>query len=88
MIPVTSVAAQRPRSTLTGDELRSARLQLGAMWARRLSCADLAKALRLAGDDAGKAVSDMERGRRAISGPVSVCVEAWLAGAPPPCALG
>jgi hypothetical protein len=60
----------------TPDDLKAARLALG--WSLR----DMARALRLAqvetkGPDR---VRDMESGARPISGPVTVCVEAFLTG--------
>lgn len=69
---------------VTGEELRGARVALGKMWGERLNCNALGHCLRLRGSDVGKLVSDMEHGRRPISGPISVCIELWLAGAPKP----
>jgi transcriptional regulator with XRE-family HTH domain len=59
-----------------GAAMKAARLALG--WSLR----DMARALRLAqietkGPDR---VRDMESGAREISGPVTVCVEAFLTG--------
>jgi hypothetical protein len=60
----------------TGPHLRQAREALG--W----SPLELARALRLAGDDkqGAKRVLEMEAGRRDISGPVTVAVESFLRG--------
>ncbi|HEY2358710.1 MAG TPA: helix-turn-helix transcriptional regulator [Phenylobacterium sp.] len=60
----------------TGPHLRQAREALG--W----SPLELARALRLAGDDkqGAKRVLEMEAGRRDISGPVTVAVESFLHG--------
>lgn len=58
------------------DQLRAARLILG--WDEW----QMARALRLAGtpDKAAARVREMETGRRDISGPVQVAVEALLSG--------
>lgn len=69
---------------MTGPELTAARHRLSKMWGERLNCTALGHYLRLQGSDVGKMVSDMEKGRRPISGPVSVCIDMWLQGAPPP----
>jgi ribosome-binding protein aMBF1 (putative translation factor) len=62
-----------------GPHLKQAREALG--W----SPADLARALRLAGDrsQGEKRVREMESGKRQISGPVSVAVESFLHGFKP-----
>lgn len=67
---------------MTGSEIRDARHALGHMWglARPLHAAELARALRLGGRDPGRSVLDWERGKTSVSGPVSVAVEAMLAG--------
>lgn len=59
-----------------GNELKAARQELG--W----SLAELARALRLGGggDKPAQYVREMENGARSISGPVTVAVEAFLAG--------
>jgi hypothetical protein len=79
--PVRGLDSARPASPSigmikTGPHLKQAREALG--W----SPAELARALRLAGgDDQGeKRVLEMESGRRPISGPVTVAVEALLHG--------
>lgn len=74
---------------MTGDEFRDARATLGKMWGfgRPLHMSEIARALRLSGRDPGRSVRDWESGATPISGPVSVAVEMWLAGAMPPDAL-
>ncbi len=63
----------------TGAHLKQAREALG--W----SYYDMARALRLAGDQSQgeKRVREMESGKRDISGPVSVAVESFLHGFKP-----
>ena len=60
----------------TGAHLRQAREAMG------FSHAELARALRLAGGDkqGEKRVREMETGKRDISGPVTVAMEAMLRG--------
>ncbi len=71
---------------MTGNELRKARDALGTLWGlgRPLKMAELGRALRLGGRDPGESIRDYERGKTTISGPVSVAIEMWLAGAPLP----
>lgn len=66
----------RPTMIENGPHLKQAREALG--W----SPADMARALRLAGDrsQGEKRVREMESGKRQISGPVSVAVESFLHG--------
>lgn len=70
---------------MTGEDLRDARATLGALWGlgRPLGASELGRLLRLSGKP-GHTVLQYESGRRAISGPVSVCIEMWLAGYKPP----
>jgi hypothetical protein len=70
---------------MTGAEIREARAKLGTMWGlgRPLGAAELGRLLRLAGE-AGHFVLEMERGKRPVSGPVSVAIEMMLAGCKPP----
>jgi hypothetical protein len=70
---------------VTGKELFEARATLGMMWGRSrpLGPNELARALRLTKNGAA-AVLAMERGAKPISGPLSVAVEAMLAGYRPP----
>ena len=67
---------------MTPKQLREARAALGEAWGlgRPLYASELGRALRLQGRDAGASVRNWERGLRPINGPVSVAVEAMLAG--------
>ena len=67
---------------MTPDEMRTARATIGTMWGlnRPLRMSELGRALRLDGRDPGATVRDWERGHSGISGPVSVAIEAMLAG--------
>lgn len=67
------------------QELHEARGTLGHMWGldRPLKKTELARALRLQGRDIGKSVGHWESGITPISGPVSVAIEAMLAGFKP-----
>jgi len=58
----------------TGEHLRQAREAMG--W----SPADLARALRFGENHGGSRILEMESGKRQITGPVSVAVEALLRG--------
>jgi hypothetical protein len=58
----------------TGDHLRQAREAMG--W----TPADLARALRFAENHGSSRVLEMEAGKRPISGPVTVAVEALMRG--------
>lgn len=58
----------------TGDHLRQAREAMG--W----SPDDLARALRFQANHGGSRILEMEAGKRPISGPASVAVEALLRG--------
>ena len=59
---------------MNGNELKSARKELG--W----SLADMADALRLSEASGRDSIRKMESGKINISGPISVAVEAFLAG--------
>jgi len=67
---------------MTPEQLRDARAVLGQMWGldRPLKCAELGRALRLAGRDPGRSILDYERGATKITGPLAVAIEAMLAG--------
>ena len=67
---------------MTPDQLRDARATLGQMWGlnRPLHMSELGRVLKLQGRDVGASVGGWERGDIPISGPVSVAVEAMLAG--------
>jgi hypothetical protein len=71
---------------MTGAELTAARVRLGTLWGlgRPLGAAELGRLLRLATGDPRHTVLEWERGRRPVSGPVSVAIEMMLAGAKPP----
>ena len=73
-------------SHMTGDEMHDARGRLGQLWGfgRPLRASELGRVLRLSGRDPGASIRDYERGKTAISGPLSVAVEMMLAGAIPP----
>ena len=58
----------------TGDHLRQAREAMG--W----SPADLARALRFEENHGASRILEMEAGKRRITGPVTVAVEALLRG--------
>ena len=58
----------------TGDHLRQARQALG--W----SPEDLARALRFSDKHGGSRILEMESGKRQMTGPVAVAVEALLRG--------
>ena len=59
---------------MNGTELKAARKELG--W----SLADMAGALRLSETSGRDSIRKMESGKINISGPISVAVEAFLAG--------
>ncbi len=59
---------------MNGSELKAARKELG--W----SLADMADALRLSEASGRDSIRKMESGKINISGPISVAVEAFLAG--------
>lgn len=67
---------------MTGDDIRNARAKLGELWGlgRPLHMSELGRALRLRGADPGASVRDIETGKTAISGPVSIVIEAFLDG--------
>lgn len=67
---------------MTPEQIRDARGILGEIWGkgRPLHMSEMGRALRLQGRDVGATIRDWERGHSAISGPVSVAIEAMLAG--------
>ncbi len=67
--------------TMTPAEIRAARAKLGKMWglSRPLYMSELGRALGLQGRDPGHQVKRWEAGYP-ISGPVTVAIEAMLAG--------
>jgi len=56
------------------------------MWnlGRPLKASEMGRALGLSGRDPGQSVIDYERGKTAISGPISILVRVYLNGALPP----
>ena len=68
------------------EALYAARGCLGYCWGkgRRLFASELGRALRMGGRDPGLSILNYEAGRTKIPGPVSVAVEMFMAGAPPP----
>jgi hypothetical protein len=70
---------------MTPTSMKLARLFLGEKWGlnRPLHASELGRALRLGGRDPGFRVSKWERGVNAIPGPVSVAIDAMLAGYKP-----
>ncbi len=67
------------------EDLTRARYELGEAWGlgRPLQLAELARALRVGGKSPRATVRDYERGKTAISGPVSAIVDMLLDGAIP-----
>jgi hypothetical protein len=72
---------------MTPNQLRDARAALGDIWGDKpkgknppISMSHLGRILKLKGRDPGATIRDWERGHQAISGPVSVAIEALLAG--------
>jgi hypothetical protein len=70
---------------MTGRDIRRARATLGKLWGldRPLHAAELGRALRLQGRDPGRSILDWECGKTPITGPVSIAIEAMLAGYEP-----
>lgn len=68
------------------SDIRNARNTLGHLWGlgRPLRMSEMGRALGLGGRDPGESIRDYERGRTAISGPISRLVRVYLAGALPP----
>jgi hypothetical protein len=66
---------------MTGAELYAARARLGELWGlgHPVGVNELARALRLGKNGAGS-IMKMEAGERPVSGPMSVAIEAMLAG--------
>lgn len=69
---------------LTAKDLHDARVTLGRRhYGRMMLPSEMGRALRLAGRDPGEGVRNLEARRGALSGPISQCLEMWLAGATP-----
>jgi hypothetical protein len=71
---------------MEGKDIWEARQVLGELWGldRNVTWEELGRALRLAGNDVAQSVRDYERGKTTISGPVSVCLDLFVAGVLPP----
>jgi hypothetical protein len=69
---------------MTGEELREARATLGRMWGLRLPLGanELGRLLGLKAE--GKQILDMESGKKPVSGPVALAMQAMLDGWTPP----
>ena len=67
---------------MTPDQIRGAREKLGHMWGlnRPLRLAELGRALRFTGRDPGRYVAEYEAGNAKPPGPVTVAIDAMLAG--------
>jgi hypothetical protein len=65
---------------MTGAELYAARGRLGELWGlgRPLGPNELARALQLQKNGSTHILA-MERGAKAVSGPIAAAIEAWLA---------
>ena len=70
---------------MTPADIADARQEIGRRWAGRpFSREEFARILRLAGEDKNRAMSDLERGKSRISGPLTLSIDLMLAGGPPP----
>ena len=67
---------------MTPVELRECRRELGYMWGlgRPLSLGEMAQVLRLAGVRPADTVRSYERGKTAVSGPISLVCDMLLSG--------
>lgn len=72
--------------TMTGEQVRAARIELGKLWGRGrpLGPRELGHALGLAPENAGATVMAWEREAKPVSGPATVAIAAMLAGYRPP----
>lgn len=70
---------------MTAGEFRDARGALGLKWGlgRPLTLTEFGRVLRLGGVRPDQSVRDYERGKTAVSGPLSLLIELLLAGAKP-----
>lgn len=68
---------------MTGEQLACARRTLSAQWGISLSAADFGRLLGFVGRDPGLTVLDYEKGKRPVSGPVTLAVQLMLDGARP-----
>lgn len=85
------VPSQKPAPVrFSPSDLKSAMSTLGLMWGldRPLHNAEMGRALRLTGRDVGATVQtwllSLDKGGRAVTGPVQVAIAMMLAGATPP----
>jgi hypothetical protein len=83
---VAPAKPRKRREDMTAEEFRDARGRLGQMWGldRPLTLTEFGRVLRLGGVRPDQSVRDYERGKTAVSGPLSVLIEMMLAGAKPP----
>lgn len=73
------------REFLMTIDVRAARGKLGKMWGlkRPLTYTEMGRVLRLGGVRPDQSVRDYERGKTAVSGPLSLAIDLMLAGARP-----
>jgi hypothetical protein len=71
--------------SMVPSDIFLARQTLGRLWGlgREVSWSELGHILRLKGDDPGESIRRMESGHDALSGPMSVAIEAMLGGYKP-----
>ena len=76
---------KRKGHDMTAAEFRDARGRLGHLWGlgRPLTLTEFGRVLRLGGVRPDQSVRDYERGKTAVSGPLSLLIELLLAGARP-----
>ncbi len=67
---------------LDDESLATARERLGEMWGldRPLKAAELARVLRMRGNNAARKIIAWESGEAKVTGPASVAIEALLSG--------
>lgn len=70
---------------MTGEEVAAARQKLGSMWGvgRPLARSELARALGLSPTNGNDHVLNMENGKSAVSGTISILLTMYLAGSVP-----
>jgi hypothetical protein len=75
------------KSMMTGDDIKAARAQLGAMWKAgggALTAQELVRALGLSEKHGTDHVYNMESGKSAVSGTIEMLLRLYLAGSVPP----
>jgi hypothetical protein len=75
------------KSTMTGDDIRAARVELGRMWKAgggSLTAQELVRALGLSEEHGTDHVYNMEKGKTAVSGTIAMLLRIYLGGAVPP----